>query len=312
MRDVILDMDMGIDDAIAVLYLTTVADVRIEAAGSVHGNVDADGAARNLLRVLELCGVDAPVAIGARRPLVRDLHLAPEVHGDDGLGNVAPAPARRGPSSESAPEQLVRLARTNPGRFDLLATGPLTNLAMALVLEPQLPQLVRSVTIMGGAASGVGNMTPVAEANLRHDPEAAGLVFAAPWDLTMVGLDVTMATRLEEPEIARLARSSATKAQFATAALAHYLDFYEMISGRRVCPLHDPLAAGILADSSLIRRSLEAEIVVGTGSETRGMTIVDRRRGGGPVETASPVAHRIVMGVDGPRFVEELLTRLGA
>lgn len=312
MRDVILDMDMGIDDAIAVMYLTTFQDVRIEAAGSVHGNVDAATAAMNLLRVLELCGVDAPVAIGARRPLVRDVHLAPEVHGDDGLGNVAPPRALREPGMESAPEQLVRLARANPGRFEVLATGPLTNLAIALVLEPRLPQLLRAVTIMGGAASAVGNMTPLAEANIWHDPEAAQLVFGAGWELTMVGLDVTNVTRLEEPELARLARSSAPRARLATAVLEHYLDFYEMIGGRRICPLHDPLAAGVLADPTLVRRAIRADVEVGTDDATRGLTIVDRRRDGEPVETGSGAAHRVALEVDGPRFVQDLLARLEA
>ncbi len=312
MRDVILDVDMGIDDAIAAMYLTTFAEVRIAAAGTVHGNVDAAGAARNVLRVFDLCDIDAPVAIGAARPLVRDLHLAPEVHGADGLGNVAPPASSREPSGESAPEQLVRLARSDPGRYEILATGPLTNLAVALVLEPRLPELVRAVTIMGGAAHGVGNMTPLAEANIWHDPEAARLVFAATWPLTMVGLDVTNVTRLEEQDLARLGRSPAPRAALAGRILVHYLDFYEMITSRRVCPLHDPLAAGILADPTLVTRSLDAEISVGLDEASRGMTIVDRRRDGGPVATDAPAAHRVVTEVDGRRFVEDLLTRLGA
>jgi purine nucleosidase len=312
MRDVILDVDMGIDDAIAVMYLSTFTDLRLAAAGTVHGNVDAEGAARNVLRVFELCGVDAPVAIGAARPLVRDVHLAPEVHGADGLGNAAPPAAPREPSGESAPEQLVRLARTEPGRYEVLATGPLTNLAIALVLEPRLPALLRSVTVMGGAAHGIGNMTPLAEANIWHDPEAARLVFAASWTLTMVGLDVTNVTRLEDADLVRLGRSAAPRAALATRILAHYLDFYEMITGRRVCPLHDPLAAGILADPTLVTQSLDAAIDVGLDDRSRGMTIVDRRRDGGPVESESPGAHRVVTGVDGRRFVEDLLARLGA
>src|SRR4051794_33363530 len=165
-RAVIVDMDMGIDDAVALLYLASRPNVSIEAAGSVHGNTPADLAAGNLRRVLSLGGLPAvPVARGAMPPPVREAHFAAEGHGDDGLGNtVAPGdPAPGSDAPESAPEQLVRLARSAPGRYDILATGPLTNLGIALILEPELPSLVRSVVIMGGSAAHGGNITSVAE-----------------------------------------------------------------------------------------------------------------------------------------------------
>ncbi|HEU4572440.1 MAG TPA: nucleoside hydrolase [Candidatus Limnocylindrales bacterium] len=309
-REVILDVDMGVDDAIAVLYLATRPSVAIRAVGTVHGNVSADGAATNALTVLDLAGLgDVPVAIGARRPLVRPAQFAPEVHGDDGLGNARPTRSERRPVATSAPDQLVALARSDPGRYDLLATGPLTNLAMALVFEPELPRLVRSVTIMGGSARAIGNMTPVAEANIWHDPEAAALVFGAGWPLTMVGLDVTMRTYLDEASIAAIAAGTSAFARFAGSILPHYLDFYESISGRRACPLHDPSAAAIYADSTLVTESVCAPVRIGLGDEVRGMTIVDRRRDGGPVEDPGD-APRIVLGLDAGRFVPELVRAL--
>jgi purine nucleosidase len=314
-RELILDMDIGVDDAIALMYLATRPNIRIVAVGSVHGNTDAVSAAENGLRLLELSGLaDVPVAIGAERPLVRPLVLGPEVHGDDGLGNVAetaaPVPSRR-PVGESAAEQLVRLARERPGELDVLATGPLTNLAIALRLEPRLVDLVGSVVVMGGAANGIGNMNPVAEANIWKDPEAARMVFDAPWPLTMVGLDVTLQTILDEAAIARIAASDRPMARLTTAILRHYLDFYQSVLGheRRICPLHDPLAAGITADASLVRRALHADVVVDCGEDARGMTIVDRRRNGGPA-TEPRLATEVVLDVDSERFVEELVTAL--
>lgn len=310
-RDVILDMDAGIDDAIAVLYLASRPGTTIAAAGSVHGNTPAALAAGNLRRVLALAGLPGvPVALGAARPLVRPAQFAPEVHGDDGLGNTVDGPAPGADTGESAPEQLVRLARADPGRYDVLATGPLTNLAIALALEPGLPALIRSVTAMGGAAHASGNMTALAEANMWHDPDAARLVFEAPWPVTMVGLDVTMRTMLDEEALARLAAGTSARARFATAILRHYLDFYQLISGRRACPLHDPTAAAVLADPELVVESYLADVDVACSDDARGTTVVDRRAGGRPVEIRREPAVRIVTAVDVPRFVERLLGAL--
>lgn len=310
-RQVIIDMDTGIDDAIAVLYLASRGHVTIAAAGSVHGNTPADLAAGNLRRVLALAGLpDVPVALGAGRPMVRPAHFASVVHGEDGLGGTVDGPAPGSVTGESAPEQLVRLARSAPGRYDVLATGPLTNLGVALVLEPALPSLVRSVTVMGGAANAAGNATALAEANIWHDPEAARLVFEAPWPVTMVGLDVTMATFLDEAAIARLAAGTSARARFATAILRHYLDFYERVAGRRVCPLHDPTAAAVYAEPGLVTASFEADVDVACSDDARGATVVDRRRGGHPVTLTRTPPTRIITGVDAPRFVEELLGAL--
>jgi purine nucleosidase len=314
-RELILDMDIGVDDAIALMYLTTRPNIGIAAVGSVHGNTGAVSAADNGLRLLQLCGLpDVPVAIGAHVPLLRPGVLGPEVHGDDGLGNVAAtatAAATRRPAGESAAEQIVRLARERPGELDILATGPLTNLALALRLEPRLTDLIGSVVVMGGAANGIGNMSPVGEANIWKDPEAARMVFEASWPLTMVGLDVTMRTQLDEPAIARIAASDRPLARLTTAILRHYLDFYQTILGyeRRICPLHDPLAAGITADPTLIRRALHADVVVDCGDDARGMTIVDQRRNGGPAEPPR-LATDVVLEVDSARFVEDLVTAL--
>lgn len=315
-RHVILDMDMGIDDAVAVLYLASRPHVTIEAAGSVHGNTPADLAAGNLLRVLAMVGhPEVPVAMGAKRPMVREAHVAGEVHGDDGLGNTVPAGAVApgAVTGESAPAQIIRLARSAPGHYDILATGPLTNLALALVLEPDLPSLIGEVVVMGGATRG-GNMTPVAEANIWHDPEAARLVFGAPWKVTMVGLDVTMQTILDEAALATIAAAADTSAtaRFATGILRHYLDFYEKISGRRACPLHDPTAAAVYADPDLVTKAIQADVAVAISDDARGQTIVDRRHDGGQWAPPREPATTVVLEVDAPRFTADLVRVLTA
>ncbi len=308
-HELILDMDVGVDDSVAMLYLAGHPEVRIAAVGSVHGNVEAPLAGQNARRVLELAGLDdVPVAVGCWRPLAQELATAGWVHGDDGLGNTNQPPPRRGPSGEHAVAQLLRLAHERPGAYDILATGPLTNLGAALVADRELPQLVRSVVIMGGAANGIGNASPTGEANIWHDPEAAELVFNAGWPITMVGLDVTMTARLEEPELERIASSRTPQARFVTAILQHYLGVYaRSFGGRRICPLHDPLAAGVAVDAGLVTRALEAAVHVTRDGATRGMTLVDRRPKYVEAEGRPGPMTRIALEVDAQRFVDDLV-----
>ena len=152
MRQVVLDMDVGIDDAIAIALLAARDDAEIVALGSVHGNCSVEDSTRNALVVLETCGLgDVPVARGRRVPLEVPLHLAGFVHGADGLGDVGfPPPAGR-PTGEHAADQIVRLGRERPGELDLLAVGPLTNLGLALQRDPDALARYRSVVIMGGS-----------------------------------------------------------------------------------------------------------------------------------------------------------------
>jgi purine nucleosidase len=151
-RKILLDADVGIDDAIAMLHLAGRSDVELLAVGSVHGNIPSDLAAVNARRLLELCGLDdVPVAYGARRPMAQPLATAEWVHGEDGLGNTNQPAPKRGPVAEDAVSQMLRLTREMPGEIDLLAVGPLTNLGLALCLDPELAGRVRSVVVMGGA-----------------------------------------------------------------------------------------------------------------------------------------------------------------
>ena len=329
-RQILLDADVGIDDAIAMLFLAGRADAQIVGVGSVHGNIPSDLAAANARRLLELCGLDdTPVAIGARRPMAQPLATAEWVHGADGLGNTdRPAP-KRGPVAEDAVAQMLRITRERPGEIDIVAVGPLTNLGLALCLDPDLAQRVRSVVVMGGAILHEGNASATAEANIWHDPEAAQLVFSAPWPVTMVGLDVTQVTRLRAAELAAIEAIGSVRSRFALEILDHYLSVYSRTMGARECPLHDPLAAGIALDPSYVVEALRLSVEVGTSGAARGATIVDRRtwmapavaeaerreRAGGNVGKPNDPAQQrplvtIPMRVDGPRFVHDLIATL--
>ncbi len=283
------------------------------AIGTVAGNIEAGQAAINTLKALDVVGGDdpraVPVAVGLNKPLLRPLHTAPHVHGADGMGDAG-FPAPRGQvSGEHAVDQLVRLAHERRGEITLVATGPLTNVAAALIRAPELPRLLKRVVIMGGAANGIGNVTPVAEANIWHDPEAARLVFEANWaSFTMVGLDVTMTTLLRRPQLDLLRGSERPVARFVAAIVAFYWERYTRLLGVEGCALHDPLALGIALDPSLVTEFAAFDVLVETeGALTAGMTVADRRtlRGPGYPRPRQPIG--VPLAVDADRFVERLM-----
>ncbi|GGM67285.1 nucleoside hydrolase [Longimycelium tulufanense] len=281
-KRIVLDTDPGVDDALAILYLAAHPGAEIMAVGSVHGNVRAPVAAENAVRVLELVGLtEVPVAVGARRPLSQALRTAEFVHGEDGLGGAAGPPPWRRPVVESAAEQIVRLARQHPGELSLLALGPLTNVALALMLEPRLPYLLREVVCMGGAFDAPGNINAHAEANVWHDPEAAELVLSGGFELRLVPLDVTERAWAGSTWFETVTGHDTPLARFASAISRHYVDVYSSllkdVRGERGCLLHDPLAAAILMDPSMATYEEYRVMVELTGTHSRGATLVDRR-----------------------------------
>ncbi|GDY32889.1 nucleoside hydrolase [Gandjariella thermophila] len=305
-RPIVLDTDPGIDDALAILYLAAAPEVEIVAVGAAPGNLPTAMAADNALRLLDLVGLtDVPVALGAHTPLSQPPAIS-RAHGEDGLGGAAGPPSARRPVAHSAAEQLVGLARRRPGELTVVALGPLTNLALALLLERDLPRLLRAVVWMGGAIHRAGNRTPHAEFNAWQDPEAAELVLAAGFDLTMVPLDVTETARADRAWVAAVAASADPRARFASRMLEHFVDFYATTLGIEGCLLHDPLAAAVAATPALATTCEEREVTVElTGTHTRGMLVTDLRPTIHPCGYARrPV--RVVVEADVSRLLDRL------
>lgn len=279
-RPIYFDTDLGIDDALALGVLLRHPASNLVGVGSVHGNTSAAQAAENTIRLLALAGrAEVPVAVGETGPLMpRELEAPSHVHGDNGIGGVELPAAEIGPIAESSAELLVRLARQHPGALRVVAVGPLTNLARALELEPELPRLVESVYVMGGNALAPGNITPAAEANVFHDPDAAAAVFDAGWPVVLAPLDVTMYHRFSAADREALAASADPATRAIAAMLETYFDFYSPILGEQAIVLHDPLAAALavgLVEPALARR---VRVVVDTTEGPgRGQTIADLR-----------------------------------
>ena len=309
-----LDCDTGVDDALALAYLLAFPEVDLVGIGTVSGNVSAARAARNTLDLLGLAGRgDVPVAVGEHHPHTGEFAGGvPHIHGHNGVGDVELPRTTAEPVAESAPEMLVRLAAEHPG-LRVCAVGPLTNLAAALRLDPKLPGRVGDVVVMGGAALAPGNLTPVAEANIGNDPEAAAQVLAAAWDITLVPLDVTTDTVLEEGDRLRLVASDRPVAQ----ALGHILDlyfgFYVETYGRRCCALHDPLAAGIAVGGVALGTAPVVRVVVDdTDGPGRGQTICDLRgqRRGYPLLDGARTRVVLDLAEDFPARMMDRLLRL--
>ncbi|TFD26173.1 nucleoside hydrolase [Cryobacterium cryoconiti] len=220
-RPIYLDCDTGIDDALALAFLLATPGIRLVGIGTVNGCVNPAVAAANTLSLLATAGRDdVPVAIGAYEPVSGvSRRGATHMHGRNGIGDVLLPRSRRNPVEESATELLIRLAHEHAGRLEVITVGPLTNLAEALYLDPELPRLVRRVTIMGGAVFAPGNAGKFAEANIAADPTAAADVFAASWPVTLVPLDATAPHSFDETHRRELASSSGLTQQALAAML---------------------------------------------------------------------------------------------
>src|SRR4051812_32844446 len=200
-RKIILDCDPGHDDAVALLLAHGNPDIDLVGVTTVMGNQTLDKVTRNALSVARVAGITGvPFAKGAARPLVRQVETAESIHGESGLdGPVLPEPAIELDERPAAQFLIDTIMASEPGEITLVATGALTNLALAVRLEPRIVDRVREVVLMGGGAH-VGNWSPVAEFNIVIDPEAASIVFNEAWTVTMVGLDLTHQA-LATPEV---------------------------------------------------------------------------------------------------------------
>ncbi len=247
---VVIDTDPGVDDALAILFALASPELEVAGITTVFGNADVAATTRNAFAVLDAAGrPDIPVAAGAAAPLAGLFGGGvPQVHGTDGLGDGGVSSTRRAAETASVPaaEFIWQAVNARPGQVTVLALGPLTNLALALRLRPELPHLLGRVVVMGGNALVPGNATPCAEANMHSDPEAADLVFGAGWPVTMVGLDVTHKVNLAGSAIERITTFKGAPNALLAGALPLYRSFFERTNGIDGIFLHDPSAVAFL------------------------------------------------------------------
>jgi purine nucleosidase len=251
---ILFDTDPGIDDAMALLMLARDPRAQLLGISTVFGNASIDTTTANALALCERFGISVPVARGAARALVVPPAAVPhEIHGRDGLGNVnLPAAQRHAPIPTPAARFISDTARAHRGELVLVAVGPLTNIAQALQLDPELPKHVRHLVVMGGAfgtQGHQGNVTPWAEANIYCDPHAASAVLAADWPVTLVGLDVTHQVLMRTDYLNRLGDEGGDEGRFIRQMTQVYERFYHPRTGGGIYS-HDASAVACALDAS--------------------------------------------------------------
>jgi len=277
MKSVIFDTDIGIDDAMALLFLHCAQDVELQAIVTGYGNASVDTTTRNALFIKEKFGIAAPVYRGASGPLGPALFESyPDfVHGDNGLGNIDIPEVEAATRSQAGAEAIVDIVRQQPGRISIVAVGRLTNIATALELCPELPELVAELVVMGGVF-GVdghrGNVSPVAEANIAGDPQAADRVFTSGLATTIVGLDVTQEVIMDRAYFDTLRDTAGPMGEFIHDTSRFYLKFHERLTGRYACPVHDSSAVAYLLQPGLFT-TMDATVRVATEGIAIGQTI---------------------------------------
>ncbi|MFW6074309.1 MAG: nucleoside hydrolase [Chloroflexota bacterium] len=286
----LMDVDTGIDDAMAIALATQLESCDLVAVTTVAGNVTVDHATRNTLNVLSWMGSEAPVSRGMSEPLSRPLFSAADVHGKDGLGGWGIPTSERSVTGESAPETILRISREYEGRLTLVFVGPLTNLAAALKLDPTLPERVHELVIMGGAFQRPGNVTPHAEFNIFVDPEAAAAIARSSFRARWVGLDVTRQVRLTLEQWQSLAGVESPGAILVREVCRESIE----TKGLEGVTLHDPLALAAALEPSLIGNRAGI-VTVATDHFRRGETRL--------TEATQDVEHEVAISVDSDRFM---------
>lgn len=311
MTKLILDLDTGIDDTLALLYALASPEAELIGITGTFGNVSVETGVKNDLALLELFGrPDIPVFAGINHPSWSDsFSVMPEsgrFHGLNGTGNVEiPAHARTKAQALPAVDFLVDALRTNnPDELILVPTGASTNIAAAFAAAPDTAERAR-IVMMGGALTQPGNVTPFAEANIMQDPEASAKLFAAGAQITMIGLDVTTQVKLTSEQAEAYRATGTATGAFLSDMLAYYIDVTEEAhpTGVPGCNLHDPLAVAAALDPSLID-TFTCDIMVETEGAGRGRTIGD------PARVTCPSGRtQVALAVDAERFVDRFMER---
>ncbi len=277
MKKIIMDCDPGHDDAIALLLASRADDLQILGVTTVAGNTDLENTTGNARRILDYGGVtDVDVYPGCDRPLMRPFSREGEaVHGSNGLGGVDLPEAVTPVKKEHAVDFIIRTLRESKKKITLVPTGPLTNIAMALVKAPDIRKKIDRIVIMGGAVREPGNINSAAEFNIYMDPEAAKIVFSSGCEIFLNTLDVTMKAIFYEEDIEKLRAQSDKISVMVAELLDYFSEKHIEIFGCRACPIHDALCIGVLIDDSLVEYEKTYLDVSLSDPLTRGETVAD-------------------------------------
>lgn len=307
----IIDTDPGTDDAIAILLAVNHPDIDLIGLTTIFGNLATEGATQNALNILaHYDKPNIPVARGADKPLKKILTgYGDFVHGANGLGNHQIAQAVQLAHELSAAEFIVEQVLKYPNEVSICAIAPLTNLALALELEPKIAKLVKQVVIMGGAIKVNGNVSPVAEANIHNDPHAADKVLTAEWPVTLVGLDVTLKVILDEAFM-QAVKNKGHKGEFLYNISRFYDNFYRTRDGYDGFACHDATALAYITNPELFE-IIRGGVRVGTEGLVAGMTIVDSKRHyGDPNPWTNLPLVNVCMDIDAQKTKDLLLKYL--
>jgi inosine-uridine nucleoside N-ribohydrolase len=281
MKRVIIDTDPGIDDTAAIFFALSSGELEVEMLTTVFGNVEVEQCTRNALTILEVAGrPDIPVYQGAPRPLNGDTpRYAKNIHGTNGLGDVAVDPPRGAAARGRAAERLVEAVLANPGQITLLAIGPLTNVALALSIEPSIAGALQQLIVMGGAVRTPGNMTAVASANIYNDADAAAIVYRSGAPLVQIGLDVCRPTVITHAHLDQLRANANPLTTFLTSITPLIQTFYRKTYNQDAgVHYNDVPAIAYAIDPGLFRSSRLPVLIETAGALTRGQTVPDWHR----------------------------------
>ena len=306
MNRIIIDTDTGVDDAQAILLAFGHKGTKVEAITSVSGNVNVEKTTANVLKVLDVASQDVPVYPGCALPLVSPPQHVSNVHGIDGLGDCGIPTSKRKPESKHAVHALIDMANARPGELSIVAIGPLTNIAVATMLDPELPGKFKELTIMGGAVTGKGNTHINAEFNICFDPEAAHIVFDR-WPMVRVlDWETTQATCLTKNDMDTFFAIDTPKVEFFRKITTKIIAFIKEYFKTDMMFAADGLAMAVALEPSIIKRKEVRHLSVElSGKQSRGLTVVDWFGMGGETPNAE-----IIMEVDQPRFVEMMANGL--
>jgi purine nucleosidase len=305
-KKMLLDTDPGIDDSLAILLALASPEVELLGLTVVHGNCSAEQGTVNALSVLELArGGDIPVATGCKLPLVQPSLLAPETHGSSGIGCARLPEPKIKPINQHAVDFLIESMLGSPGEITLVAIGPLTNIALAIRLEPEIASSIKEIICMGGAIRHPGNTTPLAEFNTYVDPHAAHIVYHAGIPFTMVPLDVTYQCVLTHEDVQRLLIIDSPVTRFIADSTRFYMGFHDEYQHITGCVINDPLALALAFAPELVTcEELFVDVDI-SGGVSMGKTYADFYQMMG-----KPANMKVAMEVKARDFMELFLERM--